>query len=619
MELVYLWINEYRNINNKGFNFSNKYNIDFPERDNMERKITIKELPNRPNLFGEKIGNITSIIGKNASGKTTILDLLGVKRLDRQGLGKYNDLKYFIIYWISGSKFVIEGSNFNLIKGSFKNSEQQNWNFLSEPYSIIVELENDELHYKSVLYSESSEKHSINYFNFRYRYSGNAYQHFQSMTIENEHSHLFNRINLSQKNTGYQAIYKMIIELNKKDLSINKDNFMFAFHNNLNLKIKFNMYLNDEIKLNIDKGFEAERDIFKPNVIKSPRFNSKIDFINKFLYKYCHSLASQFFILPDKSTELSKLKDVLKSLHVSNNDYYDYYLKIIEIILDFQVENDQYFTYKGRILDIIKIFCKHIYQLETEWFTKENITIPLYSVHNQYLEDFLKFFDEFNFTDDELQSLVKAFSIEFYPFSAGEEALLSLFSALYFGLSLNYNHEKGKAIILLDEPDNFMHPEWSRLLLQELCSFLNRIDNGYLSYQLIITTHSPFIISDLPKDAIIALDKNTFTGDCVQVPIADSFAANIHTLLAQDFFMKSTIGEFAKNKINDVITKLKEPNHLSEADKEEINYIISIIGEPLIKQKLKIMAENSIQKEETINMLKARLLELEKHDPNQEK
>ncbi len=60
-----------------------------------------------------------------------------------------------------------------------------------------------------------------------------------------------------------------------------------------------------------------------------------------------------------------------------------------------------------------------------------------------------------------------------------------------------------------------MHPEWSRILLSEVMNFLNRLEEGYERYQIIITSHSPFVISDLPKENVIALDKHLTTGKCV--------------------------------------------------------------------------------------------------------
>ena len=100
----------------------------------------------------------------------------------------------------------------------------------------------------------------------------------------------------------------------------------------------------------------------------------------------------------------------------------------------------------------------------------------------------------------------------------------------------------------------------------------------------VITSHSPFIISDLPKENIIFLEKGK------QVyPFENgkqTFGANIHTLLSHGFFMKDGLmGEFAKEKIDLAIKYLNQ----KILTKDELNYcenIISIIGEPIIKREL---------------------------------
>ncbi|MUK88188.1 AAA family ATPase [Ornithinibacillus sp. L9] len=624
MELIYLWVDNFRNIENMGFNLSSKFNVDF-KRQNDESShpnLIINKNSFHLKLYEKKVNNITGIIGKNGSGKTNILDLLGAKRYDRSSFGNYETQKYFLIYHLEDNLFALEGSNFDYIKNSIENySTNNSRSHISEPYSIVIEKIGDKFFYRGFLQSSQGRdyKEDINYFSFRYRYSKKTYRHHQSMKIENEPSHLFNRINISPQNTGYSAIFQMINDLNNKTSSNNDNNFMFTFKNEMYLKITPNMYINDEINLEIEKGFEKKIDLLNLGSHKNQtKFNEKQDFINKILYDFCHCLASQFFLLPKMESELSEFITNIKDINVKGDNFYSYYIEIISTLLNYQEEKDKYFQYKEQIIEKLERFINEISGFSKDWFNRENITIPLSEDTKSYraITNFLFLFDDLNFVDEELQTLTKIFSLEFYPFSAGEEALLSLFSALHYSLSLNYNGTKDKAIILLDEPDNFMHPEWSRLLINELCSYLNRLENGYSSYQIIVTTHSPFIISDLSKDNVIALEKDVATGKCKQVPITtDPFAANIHSLLANDFFMTSTTGEFARNKINKIINLLNASKDLSTKNKEEIDYVISIIGEPLIKSRLELMTEKVVHKDDTIRKLKARIMELEKDDP----
>ena len=72
MEILYYWIGC---INSKvgdiGINLSSEYNISYSK---LDRCLTIEKNENYiQNFWSENIRNITGIIGKNGSGKSTIL------------------------------------------------------------------------------------------------------------------------------------------------------------------------------------------------------------------------------------------------------------------------------------------------------------------------------------------------------------------------------------------------------------------------------------------------------------------------------------------------------------------------------------------------------------------
>ena len=72
MELVYLWIKEYKNIENQGFNFSGRYRCNYNADTN---ELTIDENKDYVHIFPENI-NVTAIIGENGTGKSSLLELL---------------------------------------------------------------------------------------------------------------------------------------------------------------------------------------------------------------------------------------------------------------------------------------------------------------------------------------------------------------------------------------------------------------------------------------------------------------------------------------------------------------------------------------------------------------
>ena len=77
MELVYLWVEDYKNIIGQGFNFSPRFRCDYDEK-TKELKVIDKDETGEfypKNFFGDNI-NVTAIVGENGSGKSSILELL---------------------------------------------------------------------------------------------------------------------------------------------------------------------------------------------------------------------------------------------------------------------------------------------------------------------------------------------------------------------------------------------------------------------------------------------------------------------------------------------------------------------------------------------------------------
>ena len=81
MELLYIWIDDYRNIKKQGFNFSSEYIFDFDEdRSLLDIKKNASYIKNffidEKDETKKNIVNVTAIVGKNGSGKTNLLDFL---------------------------------------------------------------------------------------------------------------------------------------------------------------------------------------------------------------------------------------------------------------------------------------------------------------------------------------------------------------------------------------------------------------------------------------------------------------------------------------------------------------------------------------------------------------
>ena len=65
MELIYLWVEEYKNIRKQGFNFSGRYRCEY---DDVENELTINENKEYVHIFPDNI-NVTAIVGKMGAGR----------------------------------------------------------------------------------------------------------------------------------------------------------------------------------------------------------------------------------------------------------------------------------------------------------------------------------------------------------------------------------------------------------------------------------------------------------------------------------------------------------------------------------------------------------------------
>ncbi len=249
------------------------------------------------------------------------------------------------------------------------------------------------------------------------------------------------------------------------------------------------------------------------------------------------------------------------------------------------IDNIEFYDNEEGMIERIGLTRDELTTLHTEFitlnsgrefdFTEENkINIEKYTSR--------EYFDLFDF------DLIDVRNRRYNDLSHGEQVLFGLLLNIFF-----YSKNESK-IFLLDEPELSLHPQWQKGLLNQIIKLLEQFTDN--KYQLIITSHSPFLLSDLPKENAIFLEKGK-----QKYPFAESqtFGANIHTLLSDGFFMNNGLmGEFAKEKIEEIkrfyelvkILKYKQFNRLKKLylkRKKKFRHIQSIIGEPFLQTVIK--------------------------------
>jgi len=516
MELVYLWVEKYKNIENQGFNFSPRFECEFDGEnlticDKKEKDNKCKNKDYIDNFFGENI-NVTAIIGENGSGKSSLLELIYILLSENNTEANLNFIliikKKSQLYYLSDR--IINNENLFKLKKLEKND-----------YYI---LRNEKF-----IFSERDDSHQINMDN-------NSINQQIALTYSiDSNFKLTSFMYIPMKMEIKPILSKVLIDILNEEISINY--------------IPQKIY-DELLKTNIDDIDEFDEDFNNKNFTFLDKDNIRDDF-HKFLIILFNSVTSDKNILQNKEELLKEYLNLEYSF--SEEDFYKY-------------------------------------------FTNRTINLnELTSIEkNIYFKDYNKFFI-FDFIDSENR--------KYNNLSCGEKKIFGLLVNIY-SKSFDLEHKEIANIFskrpndylvhyLLDEPDTLLHPQWQKQFIKELICLLKRI-NGI--YNIVITSHSPFILSDMPKENVIFLEKykedddevkkgTQKLGNCKNVSKdikLKTFGANIHTLLSDGFFMSDGLmGEFAKNKINEIkkfyeIVKFLEPKNKKYKRILKILYLFKI-------------------------------------------
>lgn len=139
--------------------------------------------------------------------------------------------------------------------------------------------------------------------------------------------------------------------------------------------------------------------------------------------------------------------------------------------------------------------------------------------------------------------------------------------------------------MVLDEVEICFHPEYQRTFINSLLSLLRRTKlNETFDINVIIVTHSPFVLSDIPKGNILYLAKGENVTDKIGL---NTLGANVNELLNQSFFLSGGfMGEFAKVKIESLVKYLNEGVNDEGWNEENAKTFIDLVGDEVIQYQL---------------------------------
>ena len=638
MELVYLWVEDYKNIQKQGFNFSPRFRCEYDEEKNeleiIDKEETGKLYPK--NFFGDNI-NITAIVGENGSGKTSILKILTY--LYNIGyISKRKDKTFFV--FLENDNLNIQCENYKIL-GDDGNSFNKfirliNKTSFKSPTEFCARTEMPLIYFSNILDFTNNEKlkHIKSYSNFY-----NGLEYFSGyMDGQNSNRDVDTFIGKFANIRFQDNLFFDFID----DSFIPKIYQLSLHIYEIGAWITMSMYTDEEGNR---KNYFEEFFLLEDNNVIFP--NISLETSNSYFYKFFALYIIYYSINKKKYKDFKE--EIINKLDIERIKEEEFSFldlsKVIEVCIDKLDKNNKLkkedFSEKN-INELLALFNyyntfdinKNVNNTWTSasYENDENIKKVLSNnLLSKLLEDNILRIDFFY---DE--NTPKTFN----SLSTGEQEYIKLLTNYSYTLLNQDKLENNEYILLFDEVDITLHPTWQKRLFNDLQTIYNKVSKilrKNIKIHILLTSHSPFLLSDLPKENVIFLEKGK------QVyPFEDgkqTFGANIHTLLSHGFFMKDGLmGEFAKDKIQSIIKyheeilkleltkKENETQRNTEKEKYEKEHktmfwqIQSIIGDDYLKQVIKnhlieiekIVIGNDEAKKEEVKRLKAQIELLEK-------
>lgn len=113
---------------------------------------------------------------------------------------------------------------------------------------------------------------------------------------------------------------------------------------------------------------------------------------------------------------------------------------------------------------------------------------------------------------------------------------------------LRSHSEGGKLTVLLDEPENHLHPSLQRELIPDFLTAFPRV-------QFIVATHSPFVVTATPESTVYALDYDERNRVISRVLDYSNKAANAEETLKDVLGLASTAPTWAEDVYRAVLAR----------------------------------------------------------------
>lgn len=141
---------------------------------------------------------------------------------------------------------------------------------------------------------------------------------------------------------------------------------------------------------------------------------------------------------------------------------------------------------------------------------------------------------------------------------------------LLHSLGLCLLFRKTNSLFLLDEPETHFNPDWRANFISRLRQCLP--GNSEFAQEMLITTHTPFLISDSKSEKVLVFEKDKATGAVsISQPDYNTLGASINKITMNTFGKRETIGGYALGTLDRFRKRFEEGNEDKEALITEIH------------------------------------------------
>jgi len=127
---------------------------------------------------------------------------------------------------------------------------------------------------------------------------------------------------------------------------------------------------------------------------------------------------------------------------------------------------------------------------------------------------------------------------------------------LLHSLGLCLLFRQTNSLFLLDEPETHFNPDWRANFITRLRQCLP--DAGNVGQEMLITTHTPFLISDSKPDKVLVFAKDKASGEVsISHPDYNTLGASINKITMSTFGKRETIGGHAQEILEALRARFK--------------------------------------------------------------